>query len=133
IMIWDVHTHLYGVDGRTAEERMTALVRFADRMGVERMCVYMGYPFLTDPSAAELREQNDYCLRGIAHFHDRAFGFVYVSGNHPDASVREIDRCVKDGPMVEVKPGVARRCFEEELDPIITRATWLSAAVLQHL
>ena len=49
-MIWDVHTHLSGVDGRTPEERMANLIRFADRMGIERVCVFMGYPFLTDPT-----------------------------------------------------------------------------------
>jgi predicted TIM-barrel fold metal-dependent hydrolase len=131
-VIWDVHTHLYGVDGRTPEERMTQVIRFADRMGVERVCVSMGYPFVNDPTPAQLREQNDQCLKALAHYHDRAFGFVYVSGNHPDASVREIDRCVKDGPMVGVKLWVARRAAEKELDPIIVRATELSAPVLQH-
>ena len=131
-MIWDVHTHLHGVDGRTPVERMTNLVRFADRMGVERVCVYMGFPFVQDPTPAQLREQNDQCLRGLAHHHDRAFGFVYVSGNHPDASLREIDRCVKDGPMVGVKLWVARRSAEKELDPIIARVAELNAPVLQH-
>src|SRR5205823_6122015 len=71
-------------------------------------------------------------LKALAHYHDRAFGFVYVSGNHPDASLREIDRCVKDGPMVGVKLWVARRAAEKELDPIIARAAELNAPVLQH-
>src|SRR4029078_11492099 len=57
-MIWDVHTHLSGVDGRTPEERMARLLAFADRMGVERVCVFMGFPFLTDPTPDQLREQN---------------------------------------------------------------------------
>ena len=131
-MIWDVHTHLHGVDGRTPVERMTNLVRFADRMGVERVCVYMGYPFLMDPTPQQLREQNDQVLQALAHFHDRAFGFVYTSGNHPEASGREFDRCVKNGPMVGVKLWVARKCSEKELDPIISRATELKAPVLQH-
>lgn len=131
-MIWDVHTHLSGVDGRTPEERMTALIRFADRVGIERICLFMGYPFLTDPTVAQLREQNDQVLKALAHYHDRAFGFVYVSGHHPDASIREINRCVKDGPMVGVKLWVARRCGEKELDPIIARATELHAPILQH-
>src|SRR5712671_3232858 len=102
-MIWDVHGHLYGVDGRTPEEKMTQLVRFADRMGVDRVVVMMGYPFAGDPSTDELRRQNDQVLAALAHHHDRAFGFVYTSGKHPEFSVREIDRCVKDGPMVGVK------------------------------
>src|SRR5262249_60032875 len=50
----------------------------------------------------------------------------------PEASLRELDRCVKDGPMVGVKLWVARRCHEAELDPIVRRATELNAPILQH-
>jgi predicted TIM-barrel fold metal-dependent hydrolase len=131
-MIWDVHTHLNGVEGRTPEERMAALVRFMDRMGVERVCVMMGYPFLADPTAEQLRRQNDQVIQALSHHHDRAFGFVYVSGSHPEVSVREIDRCVRDGPMVGVKLWVAKRCTARELDPIVARAAELKAPVLQH-
>jgi predicted TIM-barrel fold metal-dependent hydrolase len=71
-------------------------------------------------------------LQALTHYHDRAFGFVYTSGKHPDESVREIDRCVKNGPMVGVKLWVARRAHEKELDPIIARAAELKAPILQH-
>lgn len=131
-MIWDVHTHLSGVDGRTPGDRMANLVRFMDRMGVDRVCVFMGYPFLTDPTPEQLRRQNDQVVEALTHHHDRAFGFVYASGSHPDASVREIDRLVKDGPLVGVKLWVAKRCTAGELDPIVARATELKAPILQH-
>jgi predicted TIM-barrel fold metal-dependent hydrolase len=131
-MIWDVHTHLSGVDGRTPEERMATLLRFAGRMGVDRVCVSMGYPLVADPSPDVLRQQNDQLLQALSHYHDRAFGFVYVSGSHPDVSLREIDRCVKNGPCVGVKLWIARRCDDAELDPIVTRATELKAPILQH-
>jgi uncharacterized protein len=131
-MIWDVHTHLSGVDGRTPDERMANLLRFADRLGVERVCLMMGYPFLADPTPDQLRQQNDQALQALAHYHDRAFGFVYLSGNHPAASLRELDRCVKDGPMVGVKLWIARRCHEAELDAIVKRAAELKAPILQH-
>jgi hypothetical protein len=65
-MIWDVHTHLHGVEGRTPEEKMTQLLRFADHMGVERFVLMMGYPFTADPSPDELRRQNDQALQAIA-------------------------------------------------------------------
>jgi predicted TIM-barrel fold metal-dependent hydrolase len=120
------------VDGRTPEERMANLLRFADRLGIERLVVMMGYPFLTDPTPAQLRQQNDQVLQAIAHYHDRAFGFVYLSGKYPDASLRELDRCVKDGPMVGVKLWVARRAHEAELDAIVARAAELKAPILQH-
>lgn len=131
-MIWDVHTHLHGVEGRTPEEKMAQLIRFADRMGIERVVVYMGYPFVEDPAPEEVRRQNDQVLQAISHYHDRAFAFVYLSGKHPDFSVRELDRCVKNGPMVGVKLWIARRCHTVELDPIIQRATELKAPILQH-
>lgn len=131
-MIWDVHTHISSAAGRTPEEKMTTLLRYADRMGIERVCVYMGFPFLQQPTAAQLREQNDQILQAIAHHHDRAFGFVYTSGQHPEASVRAMDRCIKNGPMVGVKLWMARRASAKELDPIIERATELKAPILQH-
>src|SRR5262249_62248966 len=55
-----------------------------------------------------------------------------LSGRPPEASLRELDRCVQDGPMVGVKLWVARRCHEAEIDPIIRRATELNAPILQH-
>jgi predicted TIM-barrel fold metal-dependent hydrolase len=131
-MIWDVHTHLYGVAGRTPDERMSQLLRFADRLGVERLCVCMGYPFAEDPTPEELRRQNDQVLQALSHYHDRAFGLVYLSGRHPEASLRELDRCVRDGPMVGVKLWIARRASAAELDAVIGRATELKAPVLQH-
>ena len=44
---------------RTPEERMTQLLRFADRMGIARVVVFMGFPFLQDPTPEQLRRQND--------------------------------------------------------------------------
>jgi uncharacterized protein len=131
-MIWDVHTHLNGVDGRTPEERMAQLVQFAERMGVERIVLMMGYPFVEDPSTEQLRQQNDQVLQALMHYHDRAFGFVYLSTKHPEFSVKELDRCVKNGPMVGVKLWVARRCDTKDIDPIIERAIELKAPILQH-
>ncbi|MES2791474.1 MAG: amidohydrolase family protein [Planctomycetota bacterium] len=131
-MIWDVHGHLSGISGNTPEERMTRLLTYADRMGVERLCVYMGMKFLLDPSPAELRQQNDELLQAISHYHDRAFGFVYLNPNHVEASLQELERCVAQGPMVGVKLWVAKRCNSPELDPLIKRIAELQAPILQH-
>lgn len=130
--IWDLHCHLTNLPGRTPDELMAALVARADRMGIERLIVFMGYPAVMDPSPEELRRQNDQVLQALSHWHHRAFGFVYVNPHHVEASLREIDRCVRDGPMVGIKLWVARRCNIPELDPIITRARELRAAVYQH-
>lgn len=111
---------------------MARLLRFADRMGIERLCVYMGTTFATDPTPEQLRQQNDEVLQAIGHWHDRAFGFVYLSPKYVADSLRELDRCVRDGPMVGVKLWVAGRCDQASLDPIVARATELGALVFQH-
>ncbi len=131
-VIWDLHCHLSGVPGRTPEERMARLIEIAGRMGIERICVFMGMTWSRNPTPVQLRCDNDEVLRALSHYHDRAFGFCYVSGEHPDASLKELDRCVRDGPMVGVKLWVARRCSDEALDPIIKRAAELKAVIYQH-
>lgn len=131
-MIWDLHCHLSGVSGKTPDERMAQLIEFADRMGIDRLCVYMGMTWSQDPSPDDLRKQNDEVLQALSHWHDRAFGFAYVSPRHVEASLEELDRCVRDGPMVGVKLWVARRCHEPEVDPIIRRAAELKAVIFQH-
>ncbi|MCE5308156.1 MAG: amidohydrolase family protein [Acidobacteriales bacterium] len=130
--IWDVHCHLAGVDGDTPEKRASELLRIADRMGIERLVVFMGYPFLADPTAEQLREQNDQVLRALRAFPDRLFGFVYLSPRQVEASLDELERCVRDGPMVGVKLWIAAHCNGPELDPIVERAGSLGAMVYQH-
>lgn len=131
-MIWDLHCHLSGVEGRTAEERMARLMEYADRMGVERLVVFMGLRFLTDPTPQEFRAQNDEVLQALSHWQDRAFGFAYLNPKYPDESLREMDRVIRDGPLVGIKLWVAVRCNDPRLDPIIRRAAELKAAIFQH-
>lgn len=131
-MIWDLHCHLSGVDGRTPDERIVQLLEFADRMQVERLVLYMGYPWANDPTPDDLRRQNDQVLQAISHWTDRAFAFAYVSARHVDASLAEIERCIANGPMVGIKLWVAARCSDEQIDPIIRRCAELQAVIFQH-
>ena len=131
-MIWDLHCHLSGIDGDTPDLKMANLIRFADRMGIERVVVFMGYPFATDPTAEELRVQNDQVLQALSHWHDRAFGFAYVSPKHVNTSLAEIDRCVRNGPLVGIKLWVAGRCSETAVDAIILKCAELQGVIFQH-
>jgi predicted TIM-barrel fold metal-dependent hydrolase len=131
-MIWDLHCHIGGFPGRTPDERMARLMEYADRMGIDRVVIFMGYPFLEDPSPEQLREQNDQVLQALSHWHHRAFGFVYLNPKHVEASLQELKRCVADGPMVGVKLWVAERARAASLDPIIERAIELEAPIFQH-
>ena len=130
--IWDLHVHLSGVPGATPAERLAQLLTFADRMGIERLCVYMGYPWSKDPPPETFRQENDQVLEAIGKFPDRTFGFVYLNPKHVEESLAELDHCVARGPMVGVKLWVAHRCNAAELDPLIQRAAELQAVIFQH-
>jgi predicted TIM-barrel fold metal-dependent hydrolase len=130
--IWDLHCHLSGVAGLTPEERLGSLLRYADRVGIERLCVYMGMKWAQDPTPDDLTRQNDDVLRALAKHSDRAFGFVYLSARHVERSLAELERCVARGPMVGVKLWVAKRCNDPQIDPIIQRAAELKAVIFQH-
>src|SRR5262249_3048143 len=130
--VWDVHCHLSGVPGSTPEERLGKLLTFADRMGIGRLCIFIGMDLRYDPSPEELRQAHDQVLPAFRAFPDRAFGFVYLNPKHTQASLDELNRCVRDGPMVGVKLWVAQHCNAPELDPLVRRAAELRALVFQH-
>jgi predicted TIM-barrel fold metal-dependent hydrolase len=130
--IWDLHTHLASIPGATPEQRLGTLVRYADRMGIARLCVYMGMKFVYDPTPAEFRQQNDEVLAALKPWSQRAFGFVYLNPKYPQESLDELSRCVRDGPMVGVKLWVAKRASAPELDAIVDRAAALKAIIFQH-
>ncbi len=130
--IWDVHCHLSVVTGTTPEKRAGQLIEYADRMDVLRMCLSMGMVWSYEPSPEKLRQENDEVLRAVAHRPDRFLGFVYLNPQHVQASLDELNRCVRDGPMVGVKLWVAMQCKAPDLDVIVTRATELRAPILQH-
>jgi len=131
-MIWDLHCHLSGVYGGTVKERIEQILVYADRMGVQRLVLFMGWPFLSNPSPDEFRAQNDQVLEALALAPDRLFGFAYVNGQHPDESLQEIERCITNGPMLGIKLWTARKCNDIALDPIIRRCGELQAVVYQH-
>jgi len=111
---------------------MAEVIRLGDRMGIERFCIYLGYEREYDPDPRQMRAHNDSVLRALDHYRHRAFGFVYLNPNYLDESLKEFDRCVRDGPMVGVKLWVAKRCSAPELDPIIERAGAMKAVIFQH-
>ena len=86
--IWDAHTHMTGVPGDTPEARLTNILRYADRMGIERLIVFLGMALRDhDPSPEVLRLHNDEVMRAVTRHPDRTFGFVYVNPRHTQASL----------------------------------------------
>src|SRR5580704_5248945 len=133
LRIWDIHSHLHAAPGDTPEQRMEFLIRCADRVGVERLILSQGYSDPLHPSPDQLRQENDRVLRAVRRFPDRAYGSVYLSPNYVDVSLKEFDRCVRDGPMIGVgELETDKRCSAPELDPIVERAVSMKAPILQH-
>ena len=131
--IWDEHCHLGQVPGDTPEERMTALVRWADRLGIERLLLSQGYGTDLHPTPDGFREENDRVMRAVRRFPDRSFGSVYLSPAYPEFSVQEFNRCVRDGPMVSIgEIETDRPCSVPEMDRIVERAASMQVPILQH-
>lgn len=132
--IWDVHSHLSSLPGDTPEARMGVLVRHMDRIGIERLILSQGYDeFIFNATPQQVREENDRVMRAVRHFPDRAYGSVYLNPNDVDFSLEELDRCVRDGPMIGVgELEIDLRCNSPKLDPIIEQAIALKAPVIQH-
>ena len=132
-MIWDMHCHLTGVDGKTPQERVAQVMAYAERMGIDRTVFFLGLPPRDRyPSPERLRRENDEVLQALKGWKGRVFGFVYLNPKHVEASLAELDRCVRDGPMVGIKLWVAIRANAKQLDPIARRAAELKAVVFQH-
>jgi uncharacterized protein len=131
IPAWDAHTHLGDLPG-TIPQRVAALLKYADKMAVERIVVFMGRRFVSHPTPEEFRRQNDDVLEAIGAAPQRVMGFVYLNPQHPRECLAELDRCVRDGPMIGVKLWIAMVCSRPELDPIVARAGELHVPVLQH-
>ena len=133
IGIWDNHCHLSGGPGTTPTQRIDNLLMLADRVGVEHLSVHLGMVTgIEDPTPEQLTADNNAVLEACRHAGPRAHGYVYLNANHLDFSLKEFDRCVRDGPMVGVKLWIARRCNAPELDPIVRRAVEENVLIYQH-
>lgn len=128
--IWDCHSHV-GAD--EPEKDMERLVRAAERLNIDRICVLGGLvDFERDPTPEMLRRGNEATRRAIEAFPEYGLGYVYLNPKYQEESLRLLDEYVGDGPMVGVKLWVAVRASDPRLDPIIERAAELNAVIFQH-
>lgn len=129
--IWDAHCHINAYSG-TPAERTGKMLEVADRMGVRRLCIFMGTEFHYEPDPDQLRHANDEVLEAVAAWPDRLLGWVYLNPKLLELSLAELDRCIANGPMVAIKLWVAQNCDTFEVDAIVRRAAELKAPVFQH-
>ena len=65
--IWDAHGHISGVPGDTPEARLGKLLEYADRMGIARLCMFMGLKWNYDPSPETMRQERSDVLGILLH------------------------------------------------------------------
>jgi predicted TIM-barrel fold metal-dependent hydrolase len=132
--IWDVHSHLEALTGDTPEARMEILLRDMDRLGIERLMLSQGFgEFEMSATPDQIRVENDRIMRAVKHAPDRAYGSLFLNPRNGASCLDEIDRCIRDGPMVmigELETDV--RCNSPLLDSIVERATSMNVPILQH-
>lgn len=130
-MVIDCHVHIQGGYG-TSEDRMGYLLDYADRIGIDRLCLCLGTSRDPRPAPGDFRRDNDMVRAALERYPDRYLGFAYLNPCYLRESLDEIERCIADGPFVGIKLWVALQCSEPNLDPICERAAELGAPILQH-
>lgn len=130
--IWDTHCHLSSVNGKTPRERATEFLEIADVMGIQKVVIFMGWPFSIDPSPEIFKKQNDQVIEAMSTNPERILAYAYVNPNHVDSSLEEMDRCFENPGMVGIKLWVASRCDEASLAPIIRKAQEKQKVIFQH-
>ena len=132
--IIDCHVHLHHNWGdRFACAEL--LLRGADRMGVELMCLSMGVrrEIYTRPTTVEeMHQHNDEVAQVIARWPDRFAGMCYLTPRFLPQSLAEIERRVAHGPFRGIKLLWDMYCDRPNLDPIAARAGELGAPIQQH-
>ena len=135
--VFDFHTHPvdgfgpYAVDGPARDVRL--LVQAAQRAGVSRVVVFSLHASTPRrPTMRQCIQANDYVLRMRDAEPTVVVPFCYVTPEFPEASTREVERCVGSENMAGIKLWVARRATDPGLDPIVEKSIEFGVPVVQH-
>ncbi|WP_166659361.1 amidohydrolase family protein [Labedaea rhizosphaerae] len=131
----DAHGHLGGglLPWRSAD-LADDLVATAAELGIERTLVStLGTTSLLEhPGPDELRAANAITAAAVERYPEALAGLVYLSPEHPRASLDELARHVVDGPFVGAKLWIAVRAGDRRMDVLAERLEELDVPLLQH-
>ena len=132
----DFHVHPWSAVGvrlaATPEDNARRFLQAADAAGISQMAAYdVGRDDLPSPAPADLTHINDLQLRVCAVAPARFIPFAYLNPAFPDASLRELDRCVSHG-MRGIKLWIGRRINHAGGLIIARRAAELCLPIVQH-
>src|SRR5882757_5959742 len=136
-MIFDCHVHLmnFGPEpGSIHEEEFSQLLHRMNICGIERSLLLgpvasAGF----SPSPEQIYLCNEQTIAAINRQPDRLSGLCYLNPSHSDSFIAEqIDRCIRDGPLVGVKLWIAVNARDRRLDRIMDHCRRLECPVLIH-
>jgi hypothetical protein len=132
--IWDDHLELSNFAGTTVEAKVHECLRTADRMHVERMLLISVVWEREFRTPAELREGNDLIMKAVKMAPDRFFGCAFLYPGALEACLDEIDRCVRDGPLIGIKIKLDSPAGADspDVDAIFDRCAQYQAVVMHH-
>jgi predicted TIM-barrel fold metal-dependent hydrolase len=131
----DAHVHLgSGFQPWRTGDLAADLVSTSAEAGIERSLVSTlgARSLLAHPTPEELRAANQITDAAVARFPNALAGIVYLSPEHPRASLDELNRYVADGRFVGVKLWIAMRANDIRLDRLVERVCELRVPLLQH-
>lgn len=128
-MIVDCHVHILNA----GEPHLGALLRAADRAGIERLCISsLSREWVPYPTEAALEEAAADVEAACARHPERFTGFVYVSADHVAKSLELMERGLVNGPCRFVKVWISQFAGDSRMKPLYARAQELNAAVMLH-
>lgn len=108
------------------------MLHYADRMGIDRICLSLGPQFFQQPTREQVEADNDFNRQLVELHSDRFLAYANLNPNYLEHSLAEIDRCIVNGPFTGIKLWVAMRCDQPNVDAIADRAADLGVPILQH-
>ena len=126
----DAHNHVWLKNGVLDEERMFDLLKAADLLGIEKVCVSVP---LTDPSASpeKCRHANDQTYKAM-QYSDRLLGFCFADPGGGAEMISEIERCINDLGMTGIKLYHQHKLQDRIQQPLMQKAAELGVPVLMH-
>ncbi|MCC7300115.1 MAG: amidohydrolase [Verrucomicrobia bacterium] len=126
----DAHNHVWGRNGRLDTAEAENVLKAADLVGIDRICVSV--PLTHDcPTPEEVRRNNDIAIEAMK-FSKRFLGFCFVNPGYAREATAEIERCVVEHGMVGVKLYHQYFISDPAQRPVMEKAAELGIPVLMH-
>lgn len=134
--IWD--SYLTQARGPALMPSLEALMPVVERFALKKLCFFADVGLGTSNAAVETwaREKPEEIEAPLRRWPDLMLGMIQLNANDVPASLRALDRWLRDGPMLGVYfPGSAPgglNCAHPNLEPLVARIQELRGAIMMH-